>query len=104
VNDRNFGMRKHCDDMHFSISFSFFFLRMISVGSFGILTCFSHYYSQHMITLDVILIFFFYDSILQGHLYIIDVSQSVDLDHPSALEFLNEDCLHVTVGHILMPF
>ncbi|PWS21877.1 serine/threonine protein kinase, partial [Enterococcus faecium] len=32
----------------------------------------------------------------EGHLYIIDVSQSVDLDHPSALEFLKEDCLHVT--------
>uniref|UniRef100_A0A0D9WEC0 Serine/threonine-protein kinase RIO1 n=1 Tax=Leersia perrieri TaxID=77586 RepID=A0A0D9WEC0_9ORYZ len=32
----------------------------------------------------------------KGHLYIIDVSQSVDLDHPSALEFLKEDCLHVT--------
>ncbi|KAJ4730770.1 Serine/threonine-protein kinase RIO1 [Rhynchospora pubera] len=31
-----------------------------------------------------------------GHLYIIDVSQSVDLDHPAALEFLKEDCLHVT--------
>ncbi|KAJ4758462.1 Serine/threonine-protein kinase RIO1 [Rhynchospora pubera] len=31
-----------------------------------------------------------------GHLYIIDVSQSVDLDHPLALEFLSEDCLHVT--------
>ncbi|KAJ1269317.1 hypothetical protein BS78_07G202500 [Paspalum vaginatum] len=32
----------------------------------------------------------------EGHLYIIDVSQSVDLDHPSALEFLKEDCLHVS--------
>ncbi|XP_062199371.1 uncharacterized protein LOC133901853 [Phragmites australis] len=32
----------------------------------------------------------------EGHLYIIDVSQSVDLDHPSALDFLKEDCLHVT--------
>ncbi|KAM3210143.1 hypothetical protein ACQJBY_064273 [Aegilops geniculata] len=31
----------------------------------------------------------------EGHLYIIDVSQSVDLDHPSALDFLKEDCLHV---------
>lgn len=28
-------------------------------------------------------------------LYIIDVSQSVDLDHPHALTFLREDCLHV---------
>ena len=34
----------------------------------------------------------------QGHLYIIDVSQSVDLDHPSALDFLKEDCIHVSVG------
>ncbi|KAK1606585.1 hypothetical protein QYE76_030258 [Lolium multiflorum] len=31
----------------------------------------------------------------EGHLYIIDVSQSVDLDHPLALDFLKEDCLHV---------
>lgn len=36
--------------------------------------------------------------VVQGHLYIIDVSQSVDLDHPSALVFLKEDCLHVTVS------
>lgn len=36
--------------------------------------------------------------IMQGHLYIIDVSQSVDLDHPSALDFLKEDCLHVSVS------
>ncbi|XP_042438485.1 serine/threonine-protein kinase RIO1-like [Zingiber officinale] len=32
----------------------------------------------------------------EGHLYIIDVSQSVDLDHPSTMEFLKEDCLHVS--------
>ncbi|KAL5197022.1 hypothetical protein ABZP36_000534 [Zizania latifolia] len=32
----------------------------------------------------------------EGHLYIIDVSQSVDRDHPLALDFLKEDCLHVT--------
>ncbi|KAK9113452.1 hypothetical protein Syun_020249 [Stephania yunnanensis] len=32
----------------------------------------------------------------RGHLYIIDVSQSVDLDHPHALDFLREDCLHVS--------
>ena len=31
----------------------------------------------------------------QGELYIIDVSQSVDLDHPKALDFLREDCKHV---------
>lgn len=36
-------------------------------------------------------------STLQGHLYIIDVSQSVDLDHPHALDFLREDCVHVSV-------
>ncbi|CAA7032959.1 unnamed protein product [Microthlaspi erraticum] len=32
----------------------------------------------------------------EGHLYIIDVSQSVDLDHPQALNFLREDCDHVS--------
>ncbi|XP_057466248.1 uncharacterized protein LOC130755760 [Actinidia eriantha] len=32
----------------------------------------------------------------EGHLYIIDVSQSVDLDHPHALDFLREDCVHVS--------
>lgn len=32
----------------------------------------------------------------EGHLYIIDVSQSVDLDHPHAHEFLIEDCVHVS--------
>nr|GEU31651.1 serine/threonine-protein kinase RIO1-like [Tanacetum cinerariifolium] len=32
----------------------------------------------------------------EGHMYIIDVSQSVDLDHPHALDFLREDCLHVS--------
>ncbi len=31
----------------------------------------------------------------QGELHIIDVSQSVDLDHPKALDFLKEDCKHV---------
>lgn len=34
----------------------------------------------------------------QGHMYIIDVSQSVDLDHPHALDFLREDCVHVSVS------
>lgn len=33
---------------------------------------------------------------LEGRLYIIDVSQAVDLDHPHALDFLREDCLHVS--------
>ncbi|KAL3498162.1 hypothetical protein ACH5RR_040894 [Cinchona calisaya] len=32
----------------------------------------------------------------EGHLYIIDVSQTVDLDHPHALDFLREDCVHVS--------
>jgi serine/threonine-protein kinase RIO1 len=32
-------------------------------------------------------------SIIHGHLYIIVVSQSVDLDHPLALGFLMEDYL-----------
>ncbi|CAN6900037.1 hypothetical protein Bca4012_096079 [Brassica carinata] len=36
-------------------------------------------------------------SVVLGHLYIIDVSQSVDLDHPLALNFLREDCDHVSV-------
>uniref|UniRef100_A0A803L7K0 Serine/threonine-protein kinase RIO1 n=1 Tax=Chenopodium quinoa TaxID=63459 RepID=A0A803L7K0_CHEQI len=36
------------------------------------------------------------ESYVEGHLYIIDVSQSVDLDHPHALDFLREDCLHVS--------
>ncbi|KAJ7524024.1 hypothetical protein O6H91_18G073500 [Diphasiastrum complanatum] len=31
----------------------------------------------------------------EGHLHIIDVSQSVDLDHPRALDFLRQDCLHI---------
>ena len=30
-----------------------------------------------------------------GEVVLIDVSQSVDLDHPKALEFLREDCKHV---------
>ncbi|KAG9159752.1 hypothetical protein Leryth_007767 [Lithospermum erythrorhizon] len=32
----------------------------------------------------------------EGHLYIIDVSQSVDLDHPQNLVLLREDCQHVS--------
>lgn len=32
---------------------------------------------------------------LQDELYIIDVSQAVDLDHPRALDFLREDVTHV---------
>jgi len=34
----------------------------------------------------------------QGHLYIIDVSQAVDPEHPHALDFLREDCVHVSVS------
>ncbi|KAL2453430.1 Serine/threonine-protein kinase Rio1 [Abeliophyllum distichum] len=33
---------------------------------------------------------------VEGHLYVIDVSQAVDLDHPHALDFLREDCIHVS--------
>jgi RIO kinase 1 len=31
-------------------------------------------------------------------LYIIDVSQAVDPDHPHALDFLREDIIHVSVS------
>ena len=31
-----------------------------------------------------------------GNLYVIDVSQSVEHDHPHALEFLRKDCTNVT--------
>ncbi|CAH8303611.1 unnamed protein product [Eruca vesicaria subsp. sativa] len=43
-----------------------------------------------------------YNNILyfEGHLYIIDVSQSVDLDHPLTLNFLREDCDHVSVSFL----
>ena len=34
-------------------------------------------------------------TLMQGRLYLLDVSQSVDLDHPHALEFLRADALHV---------
>ncbi|XP_014497604.1 serine/threonine-protein kinase rio1-like [Vigna radiata var. radiata] len=32
----------------------------------------------------------------EGHLYIIDVSQAVERGHPHALDFLREDCVHVS--------
>ena len=32
---------------------------------------------------------------MQDELYVIDVGQAVDLDHPHCLEFLREDALHV---------
>lgn len=32
---------------------------------------------------------------MQDELWIIDVSQAVDLDHPRALDFLREDALHI---------
>ena len=32
---------------------------------------------------------------MQGKLFMLDVSQSVDLDHPYALDFLRADALHV---------
>ena len=32
----------------------------------------------------------------KGQLYIIDVSQSVEHDHPHAMDFLRSDCLNIT--------
>lgn len=32
----------------------------------------------------------------KGHLYFIDVSQSVEHDHPNSLTFLQSDCTNVT--------
>ncbi len=32
----------------------------------------------------------------QGKVYVIDVSQSVEHDHPHALEFLRKDCTNIT--------
>jgi RIO kinase 1 len=32
----------------------------------------------------------------EGQLYIIDVSQSVENDHPLAMEFLRKDCTNIT--------
>ena len=32
----------------------------------------------------------------EGELYVIDVSQSVEHDHPHALEFLRKDCSNIT--------
>lgn len=50
------------------------------------------------------LVIFKFFPIWQGHLYIIDVSQAVDLDHPHALDFLREDCVHVSVrGFLYLP-
>lgn len=37
------------------------------------------------------------DSYYKGKCYIIDVSQSVEHDHPHALEFLRMDCYNITV-------
>ena len=34
-------------------------------------------------------------ALVQGELFLIDVSQAVDLDHPRALDFLREDSQHV---------
>ena len=32
----------------------------------------------------------------EGILYVIDVSQAVEHDHPHALEFLRKDCTNIT--------
>lgn len=49
--------------------------------------------------------------IMAEKLYIIDVSQSVEHDHPRSLEFLRSDCTNVTkffrskgVSHLLEAF
>lgn len=56
-------------------------------------------FSKHVLFFTLTFLKHHFDlSVVQGHLYIIDVSQSVDLDHPSALDFLKEDCLHVSVS------
>ena len=34
-------------------------------------------------------------AVVQDELWIIDVSQAVDLDHPRALDFLKEDAAHI---------
>jgi serine/threonine-protein kinase RIO1 len=39
----------------------------------------------------------------EGNLYVIDVSQSVEHDHPHALEFLRKDCTNVTGKKFLCP-
>lgn len=39
-----------------------------------------------------------------GDAYIIDVSQSVEHDHPHALEFLRKDCSNVNGENLLLSF
>ena len=39
---------------------------------------------------------FLIDRYFDGQCYVIDVSQSVEHDHPHALEFLRKDCSNVT--------
>lgn len=46
----------------------------------------------HFCSLLVVPIFRYHD----GGVYVIDVSQSVEHDHPCALEFLRKDCTNVT--------
>ena len=58
--------------------------------------CYDLWYSIHVGLHLYSQVFFLFD---QGHLYVIDVSQSVDLDHPHALDFLREDCVHVSVSY-----
>lgn len=37
----------------------------------------------------------------QGHMHIIDVSQAVEPSQPNAIEFLRQDCVHVSVSFCL---
>lgn len=41
---------------------------------------------------------------LRGQLYVIDVSQAVEHDHPRALDFLREDCDHITCIPLVSSF
>ncbi|KAL6178757.1 hypothetical protein ACLB2K_050275 [Fragaria x ananassa] len=38
----------------------------------------------------------------EGHLYIIDVSQAVEISHSDANEFLCQDCVHVSLIQVLL--
>ncbi|XP_041357623.1 serine/threonine-protein kinase RIO1-like [Gigantopelta aegis] len=53
----------------------------------------SLYHECHLIHADLSEFNLLYDD---GHLCVIDVSQSVEHDHPHALEFLRKDCTNIT--------
>lgn len=39
-----------------------------------------------------------FNSLVKGHLYIINVSQELNIDHPCAVDIVREDCVHVSVS------